>query len=52
MFELNNGDTVQLKSGGPNMTIVDFQYMASCTWKDESGIMHYENFPLSCIQKV
>jgi uncharacterized protein YodC (DUF2158 family) len=60
MDELKQGDVVQLKSGGPSMTIKEIgQYTyggsgplsANCTWFDGKKVFS-EFFPLHALQKV
>lgn len=41
MALFNLGDTVQLKSGGPVMTIVKLTLkQVTCTWFDEHNVLH------------
>jgi uncharacterized protein YodC (DUF2158 family) len=45
------GDTVQLKSGGPGMTIQKFEAdRAYCIWFDGDGKKQGASFPLSTLQ--
>lgn len=44
----NIGDTVQLKSGGPDMTVTwinDDSGMTRCTWRDDSDALQAAEFP-------
>lgn len=52
------GDIVQLKSGGPTMTIsrdevfrgfTGYAHLRECTWFDESGNLHKETFPIDSL---
>jgi len=51
------GDVVQLRSGGPPMTIGtlgkrdDGTEVAFCSWLDESGRGTEYSFPLVCLRK-
>jgi uncharacterized protein YodC (DUF2158 family) len=57
---LQAGDTVQLKSGGPKMTIdrIGKQYgsdpdpQAWCSWFDEKNKTQSKWFPLTSLKKV
>lgn len=46
------GDVVQLKSGGPRMTIlwIDDNGNATCSWFDKSGKALEQVFPLASLQ--
>jgi len=54
---LENGDTVQLKSGGPVMTIDTIatdngQQGATCSWFDDDNRIQKRWFPLTSLNKV
>jgi uncharacterized protein YodC (DUF2158 family) len=54
---MNKGDTVQLKSGGPYMTIEDPQYEGGkvrCVWFEttQSTQVRYAVFPPECLKPV
>lgn len=46
------GDTVQLKSGGPSMTVnnVDLDNYVYCDWFDEYGDRHSDKFKSELLQ--
>lgn len=48
----NIGDTVQLKSGGPDMTVTwinDDLGMTRCTWRDDSNALQAAEFPAASL---
>ena len=55
MFKKNEnkkyiGQKVMLKSGGPNMTIIDvFGSSAICEWQYASGSSNKHTFPIVCL---
>ena len=50
MKEFSIGDVVQLKSGGPDMTITEIQKgKALCLWQAWSGETGWHEFPLPCL---
>ncbi len=52
MEELKKGDIVQLKSGGPKMTIYDIiRDAVSCTWFNKEDNQEYAKFSKETIQK-
>ncbi len=52
MNDFKVGDVVELKSGGPDMTITSIEGdKANCTWFVE-GKPHYGQFPIIALQKV
>ena len=50
--QLNDGDTVRLNSGGPDMVVYEIRPMVNCLWKDEFGNTQYASFPIECLTKV
>lgn len=55
------GDIVQLKSGGPLMTVscekiirgfTGYPHLRQCTWFDESGNLHKETFSIDSLVEV
>jgi uncharacterized protein YodC (DUF2158 family) len=47
------GNTVELKSGGPVMTIVDIERIemsALCTWFNQRGVEDHQKFPLAALK--
>ena len=57
--EIEVGDVVRLKSGGPNMTVVqisrtqfDTELSVWCEWFDEKNKAHKETFKLVAVEKV
>ena len=51
--EIKEGTTVQLKSGGPIMTVVGFKNaLAICTWFDASGKRGDAAYPPSALKLV
>jgi uncharacterized protein YodC (DUF2158 family) len=61
-FPFKRGDVVQLRSGGPRMTIEAFQeesidwdtsnYFAKCVWYDERDVLGRAVFNIKLLQKV
>jgi uncharacterized protein YodC (DUF2158 family) len=50
---MDKGDVVQLKSGGPHMTISSiFGDQAVCIWFDSEGKRTQEDFPLDTLKEV
>ena len=50
---LEEGDLVQLKSGGPVMSLQMLTpERAMCMWFDEEGKLHERSFPLNVLHKV
>jgi len=50
---MTDGDVVQLKSGGPHMTIAFFEREeAVCMWFDSEGKRMQEAFPLPTLKEV
>ncbi|ENO1790665.1 TPA: DUF2158 domain-containing protein [Vibrio alginolyticus] len=47
------GDVVRLKSGGPNMTVVevDEEYGCFCQWFDEKGNLTQSTFNSKALEK-
>jgi uncharacterized protein YodC (DUF2158 family) len=58
----SRGDVVQLRSGGPRMTIEAFQeesidwytsnYFAKCVWYDERGVLGHATFNIKLLKKI
>lgn len=47
------GDEVQLKSSGPNMTVLDVsEEGVKCRWFDKSGKLHDKTFPCETLVKA
>lgn len=44
------GDVVQLKSGGPYMTVRDAGSRIACIWFDYQCGVHTDSFPADCLQ--
>jgi uncharacterized protein YodC (DUF2158 family) len=53
--ELVVGDVVQLKSGGPKMTVIDageaLTALATCQWFTDAQLLCEERFPYSALVK-
>ena len=56
---MNHGDIVQLKSGGPKMTItriidgaLSHESAADCAWFLKTGELNVGHFPLVALRKV
>lgn len=48
---MKNGDVVQLKSGGPRMTVIDiFNNLITVTWFDDSNNIKVTKFPIESLQ--
>lgn len=44
------GSVVQLRSGGPNMTVTECQDgKATCIWHSEDGDVYRDTFPIPCL---
>ncbi|MEX5664632.1 DUF2158 domain-containing protein [Pseudomonas neuropathica] len=59
MANIEKGDVVTLKSGGPSMTVNDIvpewgtgEMLAKCTWFNSSDMTQNENFPLFILKKI
>jgi uncharacterized protein YodC (DUF2158 family) len=51
--DFNCGDTVKLKSGGPNMTVDNASSSRiTCVWFDEAKTYHMRTFDQGAIEKV
>ncbi|WP_087022182.1 YodC family protein [Thaumasiovibrio subtropicus] len=52
-MEFQEGDVVRLKSGGPDMTVieVDEEYGCSCQWFDTKGNLMNSNFNPKALEK-
>lgn len=51
--KIDKGDTVQLKSGGPNMTVqVCSQNLAYCVWFDDEATRKEGSFEVGTLVKV
>ena len=53
MPEFEKGDVVQLKSGGPPITVSDIEEEdVWCEWFDKKGVHHKEVFDVAMLIKV
>ncbi|WP_226501420.1 DUF2158 domain-containing protein [Pseudomonas sp. MWU16-30322] len=59
MSNIEKGDVVALKSGGPSMTVNDIvaewgtgEMLAKCTWFNSSDMTQHENFALFTLKKI
>jgi uncharacterized protein YodC (DUF2158 family) len=52
MENIKKGDTVQLKSGGPIMTVHNVDSMAFCQWFDKDGALKQGHFQPEQLKKV
>jgi uncharacterized protein YodC (DUF2158 family) len=55
MARVKAGDVVRLKSGGPDMTVVEVEVdgkVAICTWFDADGKLQGDRFPVEIIRKA
>lgn len=55
LTQLVVGDTVQLKSGGPNMLIVDFLGLSANVCYPDVNVKYgvlYTFFPIACLKKI
>jgi uncharacterized protein YodC (DUF2158 family) len=57
--DIEKGDVVALKSGGPSMIVNDIvlefgtgEPLAKCTWFNSSGMVQNENFLLFTLKKI
>lgn len=49
----NIGDVVQVKSGGPAMTVLATGEMVECLWfADVAEVFHRESLPAICLEAV
>ena len=46
------GDVVQLKSGGPLMTVSDPTKPVTCTWFETTGSSLVDDFPQDCLRLI
>lgn len=53
-MEIEAGDTVQLKTGGPEMVVevITIYDQAKCTWFDAEGKHHSQAFAKVALKKV
>lgn len=53
-ISMEEGDLVQLKSGGPEMSLVELlaDDQAICMWFDSKGKLQERSFPLTVLRKV
>jgi len=53
--EINTGDIVKLKSGGPKMTVshrIQEGKVAMCYWYNLFGERCFESFRVECLEKI
>lgn len=56
-MQMEPGDVVVLKSGGPRMTVTSVRYgenapYAFCKWFDDLGQLHTEKFAVAALQPI
>jgi uncharacterized protein YodC (DUF2158 family) len=52
--QIEEGDIVQLKSGGPAMTVLSVEQSGYllCKWFDDKSKSHHEQFPPRALRKI